>query len=1145
MPAAKAPKSVVTTTTTTTSPQASAASPWCLHLLGRPCLQREHPATQVWLTPKDAALLAVVALDGPIAAAHVAALIWPEAKAKRADTSLRQRLFRLRRDHDAHVVSAGALLQLSPGVQTDLAATLAAMADDAEAGREALLGDLNFDTLPDLADWLRGARERWQAQRDAALSAAAALCEASGAVVRGLAYAQRLAVSEPLSEHAQRRLMRLHYLRGDASAAIAAFERFEARLKDELGARPGAETIELLTTIERGAIALPLPTQRAVAPASLMRPPRLVGRAAETAALAHAWASQRAFALHGEAGIGKTRLLGDVAAASEGVLSVQARPGDASITYALLARLLRALLARFGPPVDAARRQQLALVLPELGQAVALAGDAQRLLLQRAVEATLAQTLGLGLHALIVDDLHFADDASVECLQALSLSEDLSALRWGFALRAAEAGAAASALQRALEDTQRLETVRLAPLNLAQMAELIASLALPGLDTPTLAAALLKHSGGNPMFALETLKDMVLAGGHGGAGKAGRLPQPSTVAALVQRRLAQLSAPALKLARVAALAGANFSAELAATVLSLHPLDLAEPWHELDAAQVFCDHAFAHDLIFEATRDSVPAPIARLLHRHIAEVLLTQQAAPASLAVHWAGAQQWARAGEAHIEAAHQAQSASQRSHEVEHWRQAQASFEKAGDAQRAFDARCESIQSLIVVQGVAHADSVIDGLIQDARGDAQQAAALTARAMAALMSADHERGVAAATQAATIARRLASPWPHFEAARLHAAGLAQAGRAVEGLAEIEPLRELVEREGNAEQRGRFWADYAYVLNSARRLRDSAHAMGRAIDNAQELGDLAELATLTSNLATIQGNLGHVDEALELTRRAFALQAELGVTDGPTGGAVQTYLGYFSGRCGAYDDALAHLGAAIERFRRDGQTLWVAVASNHLAMLLIELGQFARARQALAYETPTLVSTQARRATISARLDRALADHSQLHLPHHPQAAAADALALLGPSGDGYTRWLALLDETDTLEAMAAVTRCDEVLRMAAELEYMAVAMRAELLRAFALHRAGRSAQAAIELRRLLPRLAQVQPADMYLPDAWWGAVQVYRACQAHDDAAMALAQGLAWVHQRALPHVPEVFRDSFLQRNPTNRALLSAAGGR
>ncbi len=48
----------------------------------------------------------------------------------------------------------------------------------------------------------------------------------------------RLADGDPLSEHALRRLMRLHYLRGDCSAAIAAFERFEQRLKDELGIAP-------------------------------------------------------------------------------------------------------------------------------------------------------------------------------------------------------------------------------------------------------------------------------------------------------------------------------------------------------------------------------------------------------------------------------------------------------------------------------------------------------------------------------------------------------------------------------------------------------------------------------------------------------------------------------------------------------------------------------------------------------------------------------------------------------------------------------------------------------------------------------------------------------------------------------------------
>ena len=43
----------------------------------------------------------------------------------------------------------------------------------------------------------------------------------------------------------------------------------------------------------------------------------------------------------------------------------------------------------------------------------------------------------------------------------------------------------------------------------------------------------------------------------------------------------------------------------------------------------------------------------------------------------------------------------------------------------------------------------------------------------------------------------------------------------------------------------------------------------------------------------------------------------------------------------------------------------------------------------------------------------------------------------------------------------------------------------------------------------------------------------------------MALAHGTDWVRRVALPNVPDEFRDSFLQRNPANRALLAAADRR
>ena len=1106
-----------------------------LRLLGAPCLVVGE--RRIALSAKDAALLCLVALAGPIRADRVAALLWPAAGAKQADTSLRQRLYRLRRDAGEPVHAGGAGLALRETVRTDLAAALERIGRDEHAPLEALLGDLDLDALPELAEWLREQRRHWHERCAAALAAAAARCEAEGAVARGLGFAQRLVELDPLAEHGQRRLMRLHYLRGDRAAAIAAFERHEARLKDELGTRPSAETIELLATIERGGAALP--ARRSTAPASLLRPPRLIGRERELQALAHAWANRRAFLLVGEAGIGKSRLLQEFGAGRDGVVTVQARPGDAGIAYALLARLLRAVRAAHPFELGAERSAELALVLPELGAAVARAGDAQRLLLQRAVDATLAEALDHGLAALVVDDLHFADAASLEFLQSFAQSDALAALQWGFAQRPAEPGAPGSALRAALEEAAGLEACVLQPLDLAQLAALVESIGLAELSGDTLAPALLRHTGGNPMFALETLKELVLSGGAAAiATNGGRLPQPVSVGALVERRLGQLSSEALRLARVAALAGPEFGAELAAAVLEAHPLDIAEPWRELEQAQVLRDGAFAHDLILETARASVPLPIARLLHRRIAAHLSAQAALPDRIAPHWAGASEWQAAGDAYAAAARRAQAASQRSHEVECWGLAANAFDRAGAVDAAFDARCASIDALIVVRGVTQANTAIEALLCAARTDAQRAAALTAKATAALMAADHPAGIAAALQAAELARDFASPWPGFAAARLHAVGLAQAGRAKEALAVIEPYRGLIDKDdAPAEQRGRFWADYAYVLNAARRLRDTGFALQQAIDNAAALGDLAEQATLTSNLATVTGNLGRVPEALALAERSLALQAELGATDGPEGAVVETYAALYGAMVGRYDEALRRLDAAIACFRRDRQAIWVAVASNHKAQFLVELGQFARARQALDGEPPPIDHVRARTAHIAARIERALG--------HSGRTQIGNAVALLGAGADPHVRMHVLLEPADADDPAAALRRCDEVIEMAEALEFAGVAMKARLLRAQALSRLGQGEAAAAAMRELVPQLATLQPADLYFGHAWWLAAQVFEASGDGDEALMALGQGAQWVRRVALPHVPEAFRESFVQRNPVNRALLAAADRR
>ena len=62
---------------------------------------------------------------------------------------------------------------------------------------------------------------------------------------------------------------------------------------------------------------------------------------------------------------------------------------------------------------------------------------------------------------------------------------------------------------------------------------------------------------------------------------------------------------ALKLARLAAVAGSDLSPELASQVLGQGILDLADPWAELEAAGVLRGSSFAHDLVSEGTLEAL------------------------------------------------------------------------------------------------------------------------------------------------------------------------------------------------------------------------------------------------------------------------------------------------------------------------------------------------------------------------------------------------------------------------------------------------------------------------------------------------------------------------------------------------------------
>lgn len=230
-----------------------------LVLVGLPRLVRDRSRDRT-LARKDAALLAMLALDGPMSRARAAAMLWPDTGHPAGN--LRQRLFRLRRTADFELVVGGAILRLAESLVLDLHTLPQAIAADATAGSGELLEGLDYADHEPLATWVAAARSRWCALRRERLAERASALEAAGRIAAALSFAQRLVADDPLCEHAHRRLMRLHYRRGDRAAALAAHLACTRALRAELDVAPCAETEALRQLIARGAV-LPAPAAAA------------------------------------------------------------------------------------------------------------------------------------------------------------------------------------------------------------------------------------------------------------------------------------------------------------------------------------------------------------------------------------------------------------------------------------------------------------------------------------------------------------------------------------------------------------------------------------------------------------------------------------------------------------------------------------------------------------------------------------------------------------------------------------------------------------------------------------------------------------------------------------------------------------------
>ena len=1077
-------------------PEAAAPGKLLLRLSGR----FEAPDGNVCdLEPKDALLLAYLAIEGPTPRGRLAALLWPDVEEERARGNLRQRLLRLKRTTGFELVAGNTKAALAADIAHDL-----------DAASE-VLADFEVHQAAGLSEWLAAQRERRSRARNEALEASASRAELAGELDAALEHADALVQWEPLSEHAHRRVMRLHYLRGDTAAAMAAYERCRQILTAELGTIPGRETRELLRQIERGSAPEGASSARSAMPISLLRPPRLVGRDLELAALEQAWETKRTALVLGEAGVGKTRLLEEFAARAKGVVLVRARPGDAEEPLATAARLLRMVAGRFENLAGAPAYALCLEVLPGFAR-----GAADRTERRTPLGPHFAAALkaARGLTGLIVDDLQFADDASVDLLAELGNADDLADLRWAFGSRPPE-GAEADARLARFREGGDIDVVPLGQFDESTLAAFLGSLELSHVDAGELAAEMHRRVGGNPLFVLEVLRQAT-------GDTSTRLAMPARVSQLMDRRLQSISEGALALARIAAIAGRDFSAELAEAVSGQDALTLASPWRELEAAQLFTAGHFSHDLVLEAAQRSIPGSIAPRLHAKVADFLQVLDAEPAKIAHHRLAAGQEAQAVPHLVAAARRAWQAARAQETIAFFMRAAEIESAAGRREAAFDILYASAEAISEISTAEQFSRVVAMARPLASTPAQQAALRLLEAVEAFMRRDLEGMSRLNDEALLMAIRSGAPRVEAEC-RFNKGYLAvNQGRLQDGVEHVSAAVRLARDCGETRRAEAMQASLLTVLSMSGQFQRALDERGHVQKQLIDLRYPAALAISQSWVASEALAMGDSDAAQLAVEQALAAMRRSDMSEADRESMVRPSTNALR-RMGLFSAALL-LSAEVPG----------RVIADERAQLYLALGRPDLAGRAIDAEAWRSALNERRRIQLQL---------AQAALQLGMGRDARPLFELLDPSRieDAFIAW-------EVMMLRARLPGTAAVLRQALTLVDRFTRARAEGLLA-PLHAAvaklaadvGAADQAAVHVRTAADWLS-TDRRDAMVPQCALWLQRIFSESGERAEAARCLSAGKEWLQRAVDEDVPPEFLDSFLNRNPVHRELLTLA---
>ena len=902
----------------------------------------------------------------------LAGTFWPDLPDDLARRRLSQALWLIRKslDHHLQLSIEGDTVQLLPDMPLILDVAdfdnLAACPAVNENALRAWLDALELYRGDFLAgyyeDWILFERERLRERLLELLERLTSALKARGDYERALAVARRLTTEDPWREAAHREVMRLLHLLDRDAEALRQAELCCHILETELHIPPEPETVALAQEIARrmepqAAPYLPQtlrPPLRSKAGEPLPAQIPLIGRREERAALvAHLEAAigggGRLVWIEGEAGVGKTRLLQELARDAAWrdaiVLWGQARETSSVAPFDLWVEALRYELSplrieQWSQLVAPVWLQVLRPLLPELSAVVP--ENAPPLELEREHER-LANAFTVLFDAwsnvcplvLILEDLHWAGEDSLAILEVLS--QRLAARRVLIigSYRRDEAQARPSVWEhlQAAHRSGSHEWLQLRPLDAGATGELIRRSLGISQAAPLFEDRLYQETGGNPLFTLEILRALndegLLVQDDEGQWSTPwdettvaytELPLPPAVEQVIARRLTQLAPSERAVLDTASILGSGFDFRLLQSACGQQPQQLLTAVRALVRRHLLVEQPttfeFSHDQIRQVIYQTLDVIARRDLHREAAQAMATLH--PENIAVrafHLDRGELWDRAAETYLAAG-----------------KAAAAVYATGAALQAYERALTILQTQHPLPQAREAALHFDLLVarcpllrlQGAR-EAYRADIETLLALAQTLKAP-ERQVEALLQRAEFLGETAT---EYEAAR---------GAAEQALA-------LAQEQGLRHQTARAWLAIGAAWKQLGHNQPALEAYQQALAECQAAPATAssEIAIYVSLVMTYR-DLGDLERASETAQIALARAA---IHDDPLAVArVHNAMAWITRTRGDHRAEAAHCEAMLAQMRAIGHRYYEGVALNNLSLAYNALGEHGPAIEA-------------------------------------------------------------------------------------------------------------------------------------------------------------------------------------------------------